>query len=251
MRHALAVALFVLAAVPLIAQEEYEQVMLPIAPSVVACGYHSQYDTRLLVFNDNDRAVDRICTDDESCRALAPKTAVEVTGPDAGGLPLPTFLYLPKSAAAGLRMSLVVESRNREHPEERSYTEIPVVRASDFRSDHLNFFLRMEPGFRQTVRIYGLDGHAYAQVKMRVYSLEGGYPQSYWLHELYPVGPWANAEGLQAGPSFGMECDLSEYIPADGRQVRIELTPVTPGKYWGFLSVTNNKTQHFYTVLPR
>jgi hypothetical protein len=34
--------------------------------------------------------------------------------------------------------------------------------------------------------------------------------------------------------------------------VRIELEPITPGlQYWAFISITNNKTQHFYTVLGR
>lgn len=60
------------------------------------------------------------------------------------------------------------------------------------------------------------------------------------------------AEGRDVRPSFGMECNMSDHVPAEGQKVRIELEPVTPGlKYWAFLSITNNKTQHFYTVLPR
>lgn len=244
-RHPALAALLLLAAVPLLAQD-YEQVMLPISPSVVMCGYHSRYDTRLLVFNDSDRMLDRVCTDDAACRPIAAKAGLEIAGPDAGGLPLPSFVYVPK----GLRMSLLVESSDLRKPDERAYTEVPVVRASDFRSGKMQFIVRMDPGFRQTVRIFGLDGHAYAQLMMRVYSLDGAELLHSCIHELWPSGAWANAEGLQASPSFGMECDMSDHVPANGQQVRIELEPMTEGKYWAFLSITNNKTQNFYTVLP-
>ena len=243
MRKLVFATLVLLAALPLAAQD-YEQFMLPIAPSVVMCGYHSRYDTRLLVFNDNDRAVARYCSTAD-CAGLASKTGIEVSGDYAGGTPVPRFLYIPKADAAGLRMSIMIESSEQDHPEERSFTEVPVVRASDFTDGRINFILRMDPGFRQTVRIYGLDGSRSAQVKMRIYPLEGGKAISWWLHDLHPLG---DAELM---PSFGMECDLSEYVEAKGQQVRIELEPKTPGRYWGFISVTNNRTQHFYTVLPR
>lgn len=67
-----------------------------------------------------------------------------------------------------------------------------------------------------------------------------------------PLTSERTAEGRDVRPSFGMECNMSDHVPAEGQKVRIELEPVTPGlKYWAFLSITNNKTQHFYTVLPR
>lgn len=45
---------------------------------------------------------------------------------------------------------------------------------------------------------------------------------------------------------------MSENLERNGQKVRVEIEPLTPGlKYWAFLSVTNNKTQHFYTVTAR
>ena len=45
---------------------------------------------------------------------------------------------------------------------------------------------------------------------------------------------------------------MSEHVEANGQKVRIELEPLTEGmKYWSIISITNNRTQHFYTVLPR
>jgi hypothetical protein len=49
-----------------------------------------------------------------------------------------------------------------------------------------------------------------------------------------------------------MECDMSHHLHVRNEKVRIELEPLTEGlEYWALISVTNNKTQHFYTVLGR
>jgi hypothetical protein len=231
---------------------EVERLMLPIAPSVVFCGYDSRYETRLLVYNGGDRRVDRLCVDAE-CGDFDPRVAREFSGAFAGGLPLPLFVYLPPDDAGAMRMSLLVESSQRSRPAERSYTEIPVVRDSDFRNGPMQFVgVRMDPGFRQTVRIYSPDSYARGEVMMRVYSLDTSEELHSCSHELWPVSFDPSREGRPKHPSFGMECDMSEHVVAYGQKVRIELEPVTPGlRYWAFVSVTNNETQHFYTVLPR
>jgi hypothetical protein len=112
--------------------------------------------------------------------------------------------------------------------------------------------VRMDEGYRQTVRIFGLDGSSFAQVQVRAYDLateELLYDEPMWL---WPLSGERNEQGQALRPSFTMECDLSSEIPASGRHVRIEIEPLTEGmKFWAFVSVTNNKTQQFYTVVPR
>jgi hypothetical protein len=240
-----------LVALPLSAAD-YEQVLLPVAPSVVHCGYDSRYETRLLAFNDAPARLERFCADG-ACRDLEPRTAQEFTGDYAGGLPLPAWVYLPKEKAKDVRMSLVVESSELSRLDERSYTELPIVRASEFTDGKMQFIgVRIDPDFRQTVRFYGLDGLAYGEVMMRVYPLGGGELLHECLHLIFPLTGEVDAEGRQTRPAFGMECDMADHLEANGQKVRIELEPITPGlKYWAFLSITNNKTQHFYTVLPR
>lgn len=241
MKLAAALLLVVLAApAPLAASEEYELVMLPIEPSVVLCGYHSRYDTRLIMFNAREQALSV---------GLAPKTGTTITGPVVS-VPLPTFLYLPKSEADSIRMSLVVESSERDHPEERSFTELPVVRERDFRSDRMQFIgVRMDRGFRQTVRIYGLDPNLGGRLMMNVYPLDSNRILHRCEHEVFAHGTETTSAGLPLRPAFGMECDMSHHLAGYEGIVRIELVPLTPGlKYWAFVSVTNNKTQHFYTV---
>jgi hypothetical protein len=243
------------AAVPLVAQEsaqEYEQLMLPVAPSLVFCAYESRYETRLVAFNDHAAAASRFCADDR-CHDLAPKTGREITNVEAGGTPLPVFLYVPKETAESMRMSLTVEASNKDHLDERGFTELPIVRASEFTEGKLQLVgLRMDPGFRQTVRMFGLDGAMSGWVMMRAYKLNSNEQLFEWPFYVGPISDERTSDGKQLRPAFGMECDISAYLHSYGQKVRIDLESMTPGlKYWAFISVTNNKTQHFYTVLPR
>ena len=247
MKRALLLSLVL--AVPVFAAE-FERLMLPVSPSVVYCGYHSKYDTRLIAFNGAGAGVDRFCSD-EFCGALPASTGTVVAGEHVP-IPKPAFIYVPKDVARDMQMSLIVESSDLLRPEERSYAELPVVRESDFREGKIQIVgVRMDDGFRKTLRIYGLNGSEGALVKVRVYALRAttpAYEHEYWL------APQAglNADGLDAAPSFNMECDLSTYIENYGAPVRVEVEPVTPGaRIWAFVSITNNVTQHFYTVVPR
>jgi hypothetical protein len=244
--------LLVALALPL-AAAEYEQLLLPVSPSVLYCAYESRYETRLLAFNDHDVAGSRFCAEGV-CRNLEPKTGAEITGADVGGgVPLPVWMYVPKEMAAKMRMSLVVEASDRNHLDARGFTELPIVRASDFTDGKLSLIgLRMDPGFRQTVRMFGLDAAQSGWVMMKVYSLTSNNMLFDWPFYIGPLTNEVTAEGLPLRPAFGMECDMSAYLHSYGQQVRIELEPITPGlKYWAFVTVTNNVTQHFYTVLPK
>jgi hypothetical protein len=44
----------------------------------------------------------------------------------------------------------------------------------------------------------------------------------------------------------------SEKLEHDGQSVRVVIEPLTEGlPYWAFLTITNNKTQHFAIVTGR
>ena len=236
-----AILLSLAAAVPL-AAEDFEKVMLPVAPSVVFCDYHSKYDTRLVAYNDGDRALRQF--------GLAARTGTVIEGKPAA-VPAPSFLYVPKSEVEQLKMSLIVESCERSRTEERSYTELPIVRESEFRAGKIQIVgVRMDEGFRKTLRIYGLEGSEWAAVRVRVFPLNFAWAAYEHHYALIPAPKLAN--GRDSAPSFNMECDLSDYVPDSEYPVRVEIEPITPGaRIWAFVSVTNNVTQHFYTVVPR
>ena len=244
-------ALVLLAALPLLAAD-VEQFLLPVSPSVVHCGYDSRYETRLVAFNDSDQAPDLLCATDD-CAAVQPQATVEFSGGYAGGTPLPAYVYLPKQSAERLRMSLVVESSELSRLDERSYTELPIVSARDFTTKKMQFVgVRVDQGFRQTVRMYGLDGTKSGKVMMRVYPMDSSVMLHACVHEIHPITYEKTKDGHDLRPAFGMECDMSTHIAARNQKVRIELEPITEGlEYWAFISITNHKTQHFYTVLGR
>jgi hypothetical protein len=249
MKRAGLILLVLVVALPL-AADEYEKLLLPVAPSLVYCGYHSKYDTRLVVFNASGKAIGRFCTD-EQCGTLDADTGTVVEG-DHVPVPMPRFMYVPKALAKDMNMTLVVESSETNMPEERSYTELPVVRESEFREGKIQIVgVRMDDGFRKTLRLYGLDGSHPTAVRVKVFDLTSSTPA--YEHE-YSLMPQAgvDASGRDLLPTFNMECDLSDYVGNYEHPVRVEIESMTPGsKIWGFVSVTNNVTQHFYTVVPR
>ncbi len=248
--RALVLVLALVLCLPVLAAD-YEQLMLPVAPSLAFCAYDSRYETRLVAFNDHAAMASRLCADNR-CHDLEAKTGGEITNAESGG-PLPVFLYVPKEVADSMRMSLVVEASNKDRLDERGFTELPIVRASDFTEGKLQIVgLRMDPGFRQTVRIFGLDGLLSGHVMMRAYKLNSNQLLFEWPFYVGPLaGEQHTADGKQLRPAFGMECDMSAYLHSYGQKIRLVFESMTPGmKFWAFISVTNNKTQHFYTVLP-
>jgi len=245
------VLLSLLAALPLAAADDMEQILLPIEPSVVMCAHNSRFETRLVVYNENGHAVRPACADDE-CGEIAPGGR-EVT--PVSSVPAPSFLFLPKSEVEKLRMALVVESIERDHPDDRSFAELPIVNVKDFRDTTLSFVgARLEPGFRQALRLYALDGTRQSEVLVVAYDLATNVPLYWHIHTLTPLSGETNDSGQSLRPAFNMECDLSRELPQmlDGRNVRVEIEPLTEGmKFWAFMSITNNKTQQFHTITPR
>ena len=249
MRRSVLVLALSLVAAAAVAQE-YERVMLPIAPMTLECNYHSRYDVALVLYNGSDHAIARPC---DGCAPLAAKSSMEITRSDVPA-PAPQYLYLPASEAGSLRLLLQAASGNmgESDADARFFTELPVVRDSDFRSGKTEFVgVRVDPNWRQALRIYGADGRTSVDVVMRVYSMSTGALLSEETYRAVPVAG-ANAIGFDAAPSFTMECDLSEHEELIGQTVRVELEPTDPAtRYWAFMAVASNRTQHFYTLMPK
>jgi hypothetical protein len=235
-------------ALPIFAQE-YERFLLPVSPAVNYCGYDSQYETRLLLFNDSDAAVAPVCFAAD-CTPIDGRRGRTVTGGPAM-VPLPSYLYVPKDAADHVSATLVVESRQRGGAD-TFFTEVPVIRESDFRDRIELLGIRTDEGYRQTMRIFGRDSDAGSSVRVMIYDLDTGELLYEMPHTLYvfPIDPSAR---MSSSPSFSMECNLTDISRRlRGRQLRLVLVPEEGHpKIWAFVSVTSNETQHFYNVLPR
>ena len=109
-------------------------------------------------------------------------------------------------------------------------------------------------GNRETLRIYDFDGPADRVVAVRFFKDDASeaavetqvtlrtFPAAV-IDPVYPEVPGYAQIGnfVRAFP---------ELVGAS--RVRIEILPVTPGlRFWAFVSVTNNETQHVTAVLPK
>lgn len=121
-------------------------------------------------------------------------------------------------------------------------TEIPLVRFRDM--EELNIALLgvpTEPGFRNTLRIYGTTGmriivtvQGRDPVIVALPQPENDFEPAYAVFTDFPVGAgtlWVRLEALPAasGPS----------------------PPIYFGNFWAFITVTNNETQAISTITPQ
>lgn len=243
MNRALVCAALLLLCVPVLAgtPEGYERLVLSIAPSASLCGYHSRYDTRLLVFNDGDAGAHPLCLADD-CAPIAARKTTTIEGPITM-TPLPQFLYVPRDAADRVHLTLMVESSDTARGS-RAFAEVPILHERDFQPRITLLGVRVEPGFRVTMRIYGLDTPDDALSLLRIFDMDTGA----LLHEeVYGFERFPNA------PSMAMECDLTEVGEAiAGRNLRIEVvTNRDDARVYAFVSTTDNETQRFTVITPK
>ena len=242
MNRALVCAALLLLCVPVLAgtPEGYERLVLSIAPSASLCGYHSRYDTRLLVFNDGDAGARPLCLGDD-CAPIAARKTTTIEGPITM-TPLPQFLYVPRDAADRVHLTLMVESNDRERGL-RAFAEIPILRERDFQSRIELLGVRVEKGFRVTLRIYGLDTPDGAVSVMRIFDMD---TNQLLTEEIYGFESFPN------GPSMAMECDVSDIGElVMGRNLRIEVETGDNVKAYAFVSTTDNATQRFTILTPK
>jgi hypothetical protein len=249
MKRALLCVALLLLTVPVLAEtpDGYERLVLSIAPSYSLCGYHSRYDTRLLVFNDGDvndgdiKGPRPICTGG-TCYPPEARKAITIEGPITM-TPLPAFLYVPRDLVKSAHLTLMVESSDRERGS-RAFAEIPILHESDFQSRLQLLGVRVEKSFRVTLRIYGLDTPDDALSVMRIFDMD---TNELLTEEIYGF------ERFPSAPSMAMECDISDIGPlVMDRNLRIEVvTNSDDVKAYAFVSTTDNATQRFTIITPK
>ena len=134
-------------------------------------------------------------------------------------------------------------------------TELPVIREDELTTvamDLLN--IPSSDRFRSTLRIYDPENEPGGRVRLRFYSMTDQL-----LHEMEAALQKADPIGYQeldlpSRPAYLQIDALSALHPqlTATSRFRIEIVPLTPGlRYWAFVSVTNNETQHVTTVTPQ
>jgi hypothetical protein len=130
-------------------------------------------------------------------------------------------------------------------------TEIPVVREREVRTERLALpDMPTDERFRQTLRIYDWDGNRGEAFRMRILTRAGLVLVDEVLTPLpAPANPLLHPE-MPGYTELPWVAGAYPQIMTEDR-VTLQISPVNPGvRFWAFLSVTNNETQHVTTITP-
>jgi hypothetical protein len=241
-----------LSAVPLLGQTQ-ERLLVPVALRAAVPGaYGSQWETRLVVLNRTERPV-LIEGLESSCQVpLCPPLVVQ---PHATATAFPVVEGRPGIflRASDTTLSHAVTAHLRVQDVSRQSetwgTEIPVVRESEALTGPTDLLdIPLGPEFRSLLRLYDFAPGANA-VRVRIFRLSGKMepPDADPL-----VGEWILSLTHGGDVRFPGYAQLILPPAAAGESVRVEIAPLDEGmKFWAFVSVTNNATQHITVITPQ
>lgn len=228
-----------LLAVSLSAQT-YEKVLLPVQPSTLNGALNSSWRTILAEQSDDDAVVDLKCNV-PVCVPIAPHGGVLV---EANAAADPAFIYVPSAQAANVHFALrTIVMSETAHP----MMDIPLPGTSDFTTGV--FHLQAIPfnrGYRQSLRVFDLDGVDGATVRVRIYT--GSTDPVADIVLVLHRPPSSDIDGRPGAPAFAAVHNLAQTFPAIGNDdlAMIDIQPLTPGlQIWAFVTSTNNTTQQF------
>ena len=223
-----------------------EQFLLPVFIEPLEGAYGSEFRTELHGVNTGPSEMIEIWGLETGCRP-SPPVCDWLTEPMVFLLPPPIgadlsdsqpyqtgtpgrFIEVPHSQADDLSLNLRVYDTSRAS--ENFGTEIPIVRRSDFRRNTFALLgAPLDPRFRNTLRLYA-TGETTVQVK---------------------IGSETHELTLRAGQHvFDPAYAQFGAFPTGSGTANVIVTPEENGPaVWGFISVTNNETQHITTITPR
>lgn len=226
-----------------------ERVLVPLAVGVASTpgGYGSIWKSELYGFNRGTTPL--VVTTSASLCMLGSCPVGRFTIPPGEALKIisaePTMMFVLVGDPRDLSLNARVfdESRNRVD----WGTELPIVASESFQPGFTLINVPVRSGFRVLLRLYEADGGADTNVTIRIrdaatnavvrelpLTLEARY---YDLGFDFGYGQWLLDDVLGAGTE-GL--------------VHIELTPTNPvRRFWGFVSITHNETQHVTLVTPQ
>lgn len=242
--------------------QQLERLLIPIAiEGQIAGGYGSLWETRLSIVNKGESplAIGGIAT---TCQfppciptAILPDSTIfPKFFPASKAIP-GMFLTLLASKIEDLDINLRVQDLSRQA--QTWGTELPVIRESHALHSETEL-LDIPTGveFRSLLRIYDFDPAPGHSIRLRVYATDPArvLPEDQAQDDLIAEFdmPFRTDLNTTTYPGFA-DITLSDLpgLPV-GRRLRISITPITTGlRFWAFVSVTNNETQHVTVVSPQ
>lgn len=245
MRRLISFILICFAAEQLSAQgfPTFERILLPVFADPSPGAFGSLWTSELSIYNDNDEPAGII-------GGLSPPDAPDMlpkTGRTVAGVGDARAKFVTVLANKASRFHFNLRIRDVSRQAQTAGTEIPVVRESEFRSGRVILLnVPIDARFRQTLRIYELleTGQLPGSVLVRFFRLSNPPPRDAFVRE----------ETLTLAGRVVAYAQLGPFPPElfDAPTVWIEIEPLAPNmRYWGFVSITNNETQHVTTVTPQ
>ena len=242
----------------------YERVLIPIVISEEVSGAHgSRWRSQLVAYNGSTQTVrlepfpgacDMLAGPGPCPYDIAPSATQNVTAiPRAQGFG--ALLYIPLSHKDDLDLQLRIQDVSRQAL--TWGTEIPVVRGEDVFSDETHLLnVPTEDRFRLTLRIYNFYGESAAPgpaavpIYVRVHPMNGN---NIIASTIVALTGSTELPDFPRYPGYA-QLDLLSLFPAIVNQGPIRVVVGGAGyfvRYWAFLSITNNETQHVTTVTPQ
>jgi hypothetical protein len=237
------------------AAQQFEKILLPIMTHGIAGAYGSFWKSDLVVLNHGVQPF-LVVPELGSCGILCPdrhaKPGVVYTPETVQTFePFPTvFLFAESGHADELTVNLRIQDVSRQAL--TWGTEIPVVRERDVFTGRLDLInVPLDARFRQALRVYDFDSREGRQVRLQIY---GSDPSIALVDTILSLTSPPGTVNVRELPGYAQISPLADAFPqlAGQSRVRLQLTPVTEGlRFWAFVSVTNDETQHVTTIAPR
>jgi hypothetical protein len=249
---------------PIPTEPFYEPVLLPIYLEIpVSGGNGSLWSTDLWIRNDGTSIVRLApwpCPADGVCLGIFPNTIPLAPGETLHGL-RPFFVRPPSipgrlvyvernDSNVSIQLRIADTSRAQRDPG----TELPVVRESGQLSATAQLLnVPLSAANRLLLRVYDV-ALSEARFHVRVYGLEEG-KSGELLTEFDLTATTPETGPFRRQPAYAEYSRLTDLLaqprifPA---AVRVEVQPLTPGsRFWTFMAITNNDSQHVTTVTPQ
>lgn len=231
--------------------------LVPIKPGTTSGAHGSQWQTELVLTNMGDTPLNVSGTYIPGGMTIPPKASVFVkTSWPCNGA---GFILGVEGGLEQFAGSL--RTRDLSRQSETAGTTIPLVTHRDTYSRILGIVdVPMEPGFRSTLRVYGLDLLWRGIVdRVRFYALDpdpmppGQDPLPDRLILEMPtrfLPPPSNTPGFCL-QYFDIALDQVPELSNAGRiRIEVENGDGFGRPFWGFVAVTHNETQHVTVILP-
>jgi hypothetical protein len=175
-------------------------------------------------------------------------TQLSVTGALRGGI-----YVVEKVHRDQIHLSLRIADVNRRPV--NMGTEIPIVREEGWLARPVELLdVPTDFSVRQTLRVYDPDASQQVSVRMTIHPLTENEAIAEAIIEPRDGSVWTTSFPWYHDPDYAEIPDLVAAFPqvAAYPRVRIRLEPTGPGmRYWAFVTITDNMTQHVSVITPQ